>query len=150
MKCLVTGGTGFIGHHLAVELLKKDHQVLVTGSCPERVPKGAKFLPHNLNGIDFKSLEGVDVVFHQSANNNTLDNDYEQMIYSNFYAACDLFLATLHYSNCKQFVYASSTAVYGNQPTPYKENQKTGPLNFMEYLNLDLMIMQLNLENDII
>lgn len=129
MKILVTGGTGFVGSHIARELLSQGHEVLITGSCPERVPKGTKFLPHNLNGIDFRSLEGIEVVFHQSANNNTMDNDYEQMIRSNFYAACDLFLGILHHSECKQFVYASSTAIYGNQPTPYKENQQPGPLN---------------------
>ena len=35
----------------------------------------------------------------------------------------------LHHGNCEHFVYASSTAVYGNQPVPFVENQQLSPLN---------------------
>lgn len=129
MKVVVSGGTGFLGGNLCQALVSQGHEVLATGSCPERVPAGTRFIPHNLNGIDFRVLEDTQVVFHLAANNNTQDNDYEQMIRSNFYAACDLFLALIHHSQCGQFVYASSTAVYGNQPTPFSETQQPGPLN---------------------
>jgi ADP-L-glycero-D-manno-heptose 6-epimerase len=129
MKILVTGGTGFIGSHLAKELLRQGHEVLVTGSCPERVPEGAKFMPHDMNGVDWRMVNGVETVFHQAACNNTLLTDRTQMIRSNFYAACDLFLALLHNSDCNQFVYASSTAVYGNRSIAVSEENKSNPLN---------------------
>lgn len=129
MKILISGATGFIGNNLAKVLIEQEHEVLATGSCPERVPKGARFLPHDMNGIDFREVAGVDVLFHLAASNNTLEEDYNQMMHSNFYAATDLFLAVLHNSECNHFVYASSTAVYGNQPAPFKEDQQLGPLN---------------------
>ena len=129
MIALVTGGTGFVGSHIARTLLDQGHEVMVTGSCPERIPEGTKFIPHCLNGIDWRELEKVDVLFHQAANNNTLDPNYEQMMRANFYASCDLFLALLHHSECKQLVYASSTAVYGNGQVPFTEDSEPEPLN---------------------
>lgn len=133
MKCLVTGGTGFIGHHLAVELVKQGHEVLVTGSCPERVPEGTEYLPHDLNGIDWRRVEGVDVCFHQAANNKTTETDHNLMLRSNLYATTDLFNALKLNSQCRKFVYASSTAVYGRGFTkdhePFKETDECNPLN---------------------
>jgi ADP-L-glycero-D-manno-heptose 6-epimerase len=128
MKYLITGGTGFVGSAIASELISLSHEVYITGSCPERVPKGAKFLPHNLNGIDLSKLHGLHAVFHQGANNNTLDCDEDQLFKSNVYASIDLFHACMR-GGCKKFVYASSTAVYGNGPTPMKEDQELTPLN---------------------
>jgi ADP-L-glycero-D-manno-heptose 6-epimerase len=131
MKYLVTGGTGFVGSHIASTLLKQGHEVIVTGSCPERVPKGAKFMPHNMNGIDWREIGKIEAVFHQAANNNTLETDYNQIMKSNYYAGTDLFLALLHQSNCRKFIYASSTAVYGGKEGVWKEteNDETNPLN---------------------
>jgi ADP-L-glycero-D-manno-heptose 6-epimerase len=131
MKYLVTGGTGFIGSHIASALLEQGHEVLVTGSCPERVPKGARFLPHNMNGIDWRDIGEIEAVFHQAANNNTLDADYHQMMKSNYYAGTDLFLALSKISNCRKFIYASSTAVYGKKEGVWKEtdNDEDNPLN---------------------
>jgi ADP-L-glycero-D-manno-heptose 6-epimerase len=131
MKYLVTGGTGFVGSHIASALLKQGHDVAVTGSCPERVPKGAKFLPHNMNGIDWRGIGEIQAVFHQAANNNTLEADYNQVMKSNYYAGTDLFLALLHQCGCRKYIYASSTAVYGNKEGVWKEsdNNEENPLN---------------------
>ncbi|MGI9163873.1 MAG: NAD-dependent epimerase/dehydratase family protein [Mycobacterium sp.] len=38
MKILLTGATGFIGHHLVERLLRDDHDVLVATTTPDHVP----------------------------------------------------------------------------------------------------------------
>jgi len=47
-KCMITGGAGFIGSHVASELLLEGHEVIVfddlSGGFRENVPDGAKFI----------------------------------------------------------------------------------------------------------
>ena len=50
------------------------------------------------------------------------------MFFVNSYAARDLFINALN-RGCGRFVYASSTAVYGNLPVPFQESQEPRPLN---------------------
>jgi nucleoside-diphosphate-sugar epimerase len=38
VKLVLTGATGFIGHHLVERLLRDDHDVLVATTSPERIP----------------------------------------------------------------------------------------------------------------
>lgn len=129
MKALVTGATGFIGSHLVKALLERGDEVLIiTGNRPEEVPKGAEYLCLNFNGVDWGAIPPVDVVFHQAANNNTTDTDTRRMMQANYFGPWDLFKAC-QMNGCNRFVYASSTAVYGNSPTPWKETQNPTPLN---------------------
>ena len=44
VRCLVTGGTGFIGSHLANHLTDDGHEVIVVGTKTERSPKAARHL----------------------------------------------------------------------------------------------------------
>jgi len=125
MKILITGGTGFIGSYLVKSLISNNHNITIVGNFTEaQIPKGVKLLQLNFNGIDWDYLKnnGIDAVFHQGANNNTQDEDLDEMLNSNYYASCDLF-ENLAEIGCTKFIYASSTAVYGNSPSPYVENE---------------------------
>ena len=127
MQILVTGGTGFIGGALTRELLKQGHNVFVTGK-EQHVPPGAVMLNTHLTGLNWTALskKNIDVVYHLAANNDTQNQDEDDMIRANFDAPCYMFNA-MHRFGCKKFIYASSTAVYGNEPAPYFED--TTPLN---------------------
>jgi ADP-L-glycero-D-manno-heptose 6-epimerase len=129
MKVLVTGGTGFIGSNLAKELVDLGHDVTITGCSTERTVEGAKVLNLSLTGIDWSETRYMDVVFHQAANNDTLDQNSRQMTIENVYAPSELFKMA-YKGGCRRFVYASSTAVYGNSPPPYVESETIlEPLN---------------------
>lgn len=124
MKVLVTGGTGFVGNRLASRMVSMGFEVWITGRDGENgAPDGAFML-------EWEAAGGMafDACFHQAANNDTLDDDSGAMLKSNVFAPARLFHRLAH-SGCGTFVYASSTAVYGNSPAPYREDTPTEPLN---------------------
>lgn len=120
-KILITGGTGFIGSNLANKLVDMEHEVTIIGNKAEQKTKASRYLELHFNGIDWKAIGPQDVLFHEAANNDTLDLNEDEMFRANVQAPLDLFrrLAIL---GCRQFVYASSTAVYGDSPAPYIES----------------------------
>lgn len=72
VRALVTGATGFIGRHLARDLVSRGHEVRATDREPDHagvLPEAASF--HRADLADPESLEGVtngiDVVFHLGA-----------------------------------------------------------------------------------
>jgi ADP-L-glycero-D-manno-heptose 6-epimerase len=129
MKILVTGGFGFIGRNLTERLVKEGHEVTVVASGSEpHVPGVKKILYMGLSGIDWIEVQDKDVVFHQMANNDTLCQDEQEMMRANVHGPMKLFRRAADWG-CKKFVYASSTAVYGNSPAPYREDTEIAPLN---------------------
>ena len=131
MRALVTGGTGFIGSNLALELQNQGHDVYITGSPYEqKLPTFQdRTFYTGILGIDWDALGAVDAVFHQGAISDTRVYDRREMMRANLETSKTLFEhATKH--GVKNIVYASSTAVYGNEPAPYKEGETPiSPLN---------------------
>ncbi|HUZ92838.1 MAG TPA: NAD-dependent epimerase/dehydratase family protein [Candidatus Paceibacterota bacterium] len=122
MRILVTGGTGFIGSNIAKELLRLGHDVSITGNDAEQKISGfkGKYLQPGLNGIDWEAIGKVDAIFHEAAINDTESLDAREMMRANV----DSSLALFEYAaknGCKKIVYASSTAIYGAEPAPYRE-----------------------------
>jgi ADP-L-glycero-D-manno-heptose 6-epimerase len=121
MKILVTGGSGFVGSNLARKLVELDHKVLITSQGGEQpqIP-GTTRLGYELGQIHDSRLKGVDMIYHQAANNDTQVLDKDVFWKENIFGPCKLF-TQLRSLGCTKFVYASSTAVYGNSPAPYDE-----------------------------
>jgi ADP-L-glycero-D-manno-heptose 6-epimerase len=130
MRVLVTGGTGFIGSNLVMRLLLDGHDVVLTGHDAEQQIPGfrGKYLQPGLLGIDWEAIGKVDCLFHQAAINNTTLLDEREMLRANVQASQELF-CRLAQAGCRRFVYASSTAVYGDAPAPYREDGPLNPLN---------------------
>lgn len=130
MKILLTGATGFVGRRIAQRLVNEGHEVTITsGGSGPHVQGVKKIIYRNLDGIDWTWVTGQDVVIHQMANNDTRCQDESEMRRANVFGPRKLFeLAAA--GGCKNFVYASSTAVYGAQPAPYVEDvTPVKPLN---------------------
>lgn len=129
LRVLITGGAGFVGQNLVKRLLKEGHRVTITSTGSEsKVPRVHKTLYASLEGVDWKHVYGQDVVIHLMANNDTLCNDKDEMMRANLYGPIKLF-SNAYDGGCRKFIYASSTAVYGNSPAPYKEDTEVAPLN---------------------
>ena len=130
MRILVTGGTGFVGSNIVKKLNEEGHEIIITGSDAEQdVGKYiSKYLQPGFLGIDWESLGKLDLVFHEAAINNTLLKDRDEMLRANLESSKELFARVVK-NGCKRIVYASSTAVYGNAPVPFREDGPIEPLN---------------------
>jgi UDP-glucose 4-epimerase len=126
MKCLVTGGAGFIGSHIATALVERGDDVRVldnlsTGSRQNiaHIASKVEFVEGDLLDpakVD-KAVAGVDVVFHQAAM-ASVPRSLEHPLES--HAACATgtlqVLDAARRAGVRRVVYAGSSSAYGNQP----------------------------------
>lgn len=125
---LVTGATGFVGHHLCERLMSLGHTVYALGREWEHKPRCHELITQELGFVDLSKLPKIDVCFHQAANNDTLCNGYSTMCEDNVVLPSKMFLK-LADLGCTNFVYASSCSVYGKCETAFSESQVLSPLN---------------------
>jgi len=133
MKALVTGGTGFIGSNIVIELINQGYDVIITGNESEqKIPnfKG-KILHPSFIGIDWDTIGKIDVLFHHAAINDTQFMDRTEMFRANVESSKKLFEYVIK-NGCKHIVFATSTATYGNEPAPYIEG-KTKQIHLNPY-----------------
>lgn len=139
MAILVTGGTGYIGSHTAIELLKNGEEIVVvdnlSNSKIEMVDKIKK-----LSGKDFKFYE-VDLLDREKIEKVFQENDIKEVIhfaglkavgescekpieyYHNNITGTLILVDLMRKYNCKKIVFSSSATVYGDPATvPIKED----------------------------
>jgi UDP-glucose 4-epimerase len=124
-KALVTGGAGFIGSHVAEELIYQGHQVVVlddlSGGFIDNVVSGARFIQGSINDVELiNSLfekERFDYVFHLAAYAaEGLSHFIKRFNYNNnLIGTVNLINASVN-TDVKCFVFTSSIAVYGTSP----------------------------------
>ncbi len=119
-----------MGSNLALTLAEEGHDVVITGHVNEQKLPNFKGKIHYTGavGIDWNALGAVDAVFHQAANADTTIYDRDEMLRANVDFSKTLFTYAAEHG-ARHIVYASSTAVYGNLPAPYKESGPIDPLN---------------------
>ncbi len=134
---LVTGGAGFIGSHVAEELVKQNHNVVVlddlSGGFVDNVVKDAEFVQGSINDIELVNRlfaeKKFDYVFHLAAYAaEGLSHFIKRFNYNNnLIGSVNLINASIN-SNVKCFVFTSSIAVYGASPVlPMTEETPAHP-----------------------
>ena len=136
---LVTGGAGFIGSHLAEELVRRGETVrvvdnLITGKRQNiaHVPS-IEFIEGDLADLDVarRAVKGIDYVLHQAAI-PSVPRSVEDPITSNranIDASLNVLVAARD-AGVKRLVYAGSSSAYGNTPTlPKVETMAPAPLS---------------------
>jgi UDP-glucose 4-epimerase len=70
-KVLVTGGCGFVGHALTLELIKRGYEVDVIDNLfigrEAKIPEGCTFLGGDIRGMDNIDDKAYDYIFHLAA-----------------------------------------------------------------------------------
>ena len=136
---LVTGGAGFIGSHLAEELVKRGEHVRVVDNLSTGKRQNLAHLP----SVDFvegdlvdlevarRAVTGVDYVLHQAAI-PSVPRSVQDPITSNranIDASLNVLVAARD-ARVKRLVYAGSSSAYGDTPTlPKTETMPTAPLS---------------------
>lgn len=125
MRCLVTGGAGFIGSHLVDRLLKEGNEVVVLDNFSTGRPEN---LVHHkseprllLKNVDISDLEkinpyfkGVERVFHLAALADIVPSIVKPLEYfhSNVTGTINVLEASRN-AGVKRFIYTASSSCYG-------------------------------------
>ena len=136
---LVTGGAGFIGSHIAEYLLKHGaKQVRVLDNMANGFEKNLdvlkgyaafQFIEADIRNEDVcrHACEGIDYISHQAALGSVPRSIKEPVYFNevNVGGFTNMIKAAVD-NNVKKFVYASSSSVYGDEPTLPKIEDKVG------------------------
>jgi nucleoside-diphosphate-sugar epimerase len=136
---LVTGGAGFIGSHLAEELVGRGQRVrvvdsLITGKRHnlQHLPS-VEFIEGDLSepALAERAVEGIDYVLHQAAI-PSVPRSVKDPVTSNranIDASLNVLVAARD-ARVKRVVYAGSSSAYGDTPTlPKREDMPPSPLS---------------------
>lgn len=145
-KILVTGGTGFIGSHTCVELIKAGHDVIIMDnlsnskiSTVDRIAQitGKKPIFYQLDIRDFDGTcqvfeeNKIDAVIHFAglkAVGESVQKPWEY--YENNINGTLVLLDAMRKNGCKTIVFSSSATVYGlDNVAPYTEDMRTSATN---------------------
>lgn len=139
MKCLVTGGAGFIGSHLVDQLLEAGHDVCVVDNLSSGRLKNLEFALKRPNCsfvkadiVERNAIEplfvGVDWVFHLAGVADIVPSIENPELYFNVNVSGTMnVLQCARNANIKKLVYSASSSSYGIPdvyPTP-----ETSPIN---------------------
>ena len=155
MKCLVTGGAGFIGSHLSELLLKKGHEVIALDNLKGGHLKNlASFQDHPLfsfEKVDIRDLpalkacfSGIDWVFHLAGVADIVPSIEQPREYveTNVQGTFNV-LECAKEASIKRFIYAASSSCYGIPdvyPTPEEaEIRPQYPYALSKYLGEELV-----------
>jgi UDP-glucose 4-epimerase len=138
--CLVTGGAGFIGSHIATALAKRGDRVRVldnlsTGSLTNlrHLEGKVEFIQADLNDVAAvtRATDGVDCVFHDAAL-ASVPRSVERPLDTNFACVTGTLnlLDIARRNGVRRLVYAGSSSAYGDQPTSSKrESDLPAPIS---------------------
>ena len=135
MKCFVTGAAGFLGTALSNRLIKEGNEVIGLDDCsggePQRLLPEVQFVRNDLNSKEslWRLLKNVDIIFHLAAKVIVPDS----LLYPGEYEKTNVggtvtLLEAMHDVGNQKMIFASSGAIYGNQPVmPLREDMNPRP-----------------------
>jgi UDP-glucose 4-epimerase len=132
VRYVVTGGAGFIGSHLAEELLRRGHEVIVIDDLTlgrrENVPKGVKLLECDSGSLDISTFK-CDGVFHLGMpSSSPMYRKNRYLVAKTIHEAIEVFEYCRRHNT--KIVFASTSSLYNGNPTPFHEGM---PIHVTDY-----------------
>lgn len=129
-KVLITGVSGFIGSNLIAPCIKKDWKVIGVSTSDFKFSHPDFILKKkDVRDLNLEDLKDIDYIFHLAFVTNipnsitnplqTTKDNIDMTVYL-------LDLATK--AKIKKFVFPSTASLYGNNPTPWKEDMAPDPI----------------------
>ena len=141
MRAFVTGGTGFIGAHVARKLSERGDQVVALVRSPDKADalreQGAELVEGDLSDVEAikRGVDGADAVFHVGAMYKVgiPKKDRQGMIDTNVHGT-ERVLDAAHDAGVGRMVYVSTVNVFGNTggrvvDETYRRNESEGFLS---------------------
>ncbi len=140
MKFLITGGAGFIGSHIAEHLVKAGHEVIIydnlsTGKLENLAAfrSQVEFVEGDIRNLELirKAMTGVDVVYHEAAIASVAMSIEDPVETDAVNVGGTVSVLTAAKDNgVKKVIFASSAAIYGDDPElPKHEGMAPKPLS---------------------
>ncbi len=147
MKVLVIGGAGYIGSHVALELMGAGHDVVVydnlSSGLRQNLFEGERFVEGDIMDTDRLGAtlaEGYDGVVHLAAFKAAGESMVAPEKYSrNNISGSINILNAMSAAGTKRIVFSSSAAVYGEPAyMPVDEKHPTSPENYYGFTKLEI------------
>lgn len=147
MKFVITGGAGFIGSHIADELVKNGSDVVIldnlnTGNLNnlKKIHDKVRFVNGDIRDYNLlkELFQDIDGVYHQAALASVQESFTKQKEYHNVNVGGTENIFKLAKDIGFKVVYASSSSVYGNPiKIPILESDPKNPINPYAQTKLD-------------
>lgn len=130
MKIIVTGVSGFIGPHVVEICLKRGWEVVGVDILPcDLKLQNFTFIQKDARDLNPKELEKVDYIVHLAFITNIPNSIQHPMetTRDNIEMTVRL-LESATKAGIKKFAFPSTASLYGNNPTPWREDMATDPI----------------------
>ena len=141
MRILVTGGAGFIGSNLALQLASDGHDVLVVDDFSSAHWSNLVGFRGDVVTLDLSTplsplvhFEPCQVIFHQASITDTTVTDQRKMMSNNVEGFRNVLNLAGDWNS--RVIWAGSASVYGRGQAPMKESANPQPLNAYAYSKL--------------
>ena len=149
MKCLITGGSGFLGSYVADALSKKNHKVTIFDKKKSRWKQNdQKMIIGNLLNYTLleKTIKGKDIVFHFGALSNITESLHQPIktIKYNILATSYILELCKKYK-IKRLIHASTIYVNSDQGGFYRSSKKAAEdyvETYHKHFNLNYTILR--------
>tara|TARA_A100000164_G_scaffold346136_1_gene346553 strand:+ start:799 stop:1770 length:972 start_codon:yes stop_codon:yes gene_type:complete len=142
---LITGGAGYIGSHVAEQLIKNKKKVIILDNLKtgykSLINKKADFIKGDVSNKKLlkKIIDNnnISTIMHFAGLIDVIESEkYKKRYYSNNVLGTLNLLKITKNSSIKNFIFSSTAGVYGNINKAAKETMKTKPINYYAFTKL--------------
>lgn len=138
MNILVTGGAGYIGSKVSLDLLDKGHKVFIVDNLStgkrKLIPKKSIFCKTDISNVkkisNIINQNSIEAVFHFAAYTSVPDSFKKPKVYyKNNYIKSKIFIKSCLTNHIKYFIHSSTAAIYKEpkKKIKIKENDQKKP-----------------------